>query len=74
MVRCDRDRIRHVELAVRHNAGRDCRNENVENRASQERADDADGHVPLRIFRFLRRGADRVKPDVGEEDDAGALS
>ena len=36
-----------------------------------KRPEDADGHVLLRIFRFLRRGRDCIKTDIGEEDHAG---
>ena len=45
-------------------AGRD---EDVEDRAEQQRADQADRHVALRILGFLGRGRDRVETDVGEE-------
>ena len=72
VVRCDRDRIRDVELAVRHNTGRDCRNQNIENGTDKERPDDRNRHVPLRIFCFLRGGADRIKSDIGEEHDPRA--
>ena len=36
-----------------------------------ERAEDADRHVALRIARFLRRGRDGVESDVSEEHNAG---
>src|SRR6185312_2846255 len=32
-----------------------------------------DRHVALRVPGFLGRGRDRIKPDVGEEDDGGGL-
>ena len=68
----DRDRIGDVELGVRHDAGRDAGDQDVEHGADQQRADDADRHVPLRVLGLLRRGAHRVEADVGEEDHAGA--
>ena len=43
--------------------------DDVEDRADDERAEDADRHVALRILRFLRRGRDRVEADVREEHD-----
>ena len=45
--------------------------QHVENGAEDERAENADRHVALRISRFLRGGRDRVETDIGEEDDAG---
>ena len=44
----------------------------VEQRADRERAQDADGHVALRVLGLLRGGRDRVEADVGEEDDGRA--
>ncbi|MEY4402559.1 MAG: hypothetical protein RIR91_594 [Verrucomicrobiota bacterium] len=38
---------------------------------AREPAEHADGHVALRVLRFLRRGGDGVEADVGEEHDAG---
>ena len=34
--------------------------------------DNADRHVALRVLGLLRRRADRIEPDVGEEDDRRA--
>ena len=42
--------------------------EDVKNRADDQRTQNADGHVALRILGFLRRGGDRVEADVCEED------
>ena len=67
----DRDRIGDVELGVGHDAGRDTGDQDVEHGADQERADDADRHVPLRILRLLGRRTHRVEPDVGEEHHRG---
>ena len=72
MVGCHCDWIRYIELAVGDNARGDCRHQNVEQRANKERTDDGDGHVALRIFRLLRRGADGVEADVGEENNTRA--
>ena len=33
-------------------------------------AEDADGHVALRVLGLLRGGGDGIEADVGEEDDA----
>ena len=67
-----RDRVGHVELGVLHDAGEHQRHDDVEHRADGERAEDADRHVALRVLGLLRRGGDRVEPDVGEEHDARA--
>ena len=44
----------------------------VEDGADDERGDDADGHVALRVLGLLGVGGDRVEADVGEEDDRRA--
>ena len=41
----------------------------VEDRADDQRGDDADRHVALRVLGLLGVGRDRVEADVGEEDD-----
>ena len=64
----DEHRVRHVELGVVRQAGHDQRHEDVEHRADGQRAEDADRQVALRVLGLLRRGGDRVEPDVGEED------
>ena len=46
------------------------RDQDVEHRADQQGADDADGHVALGVLGLLRGGADGVKPDIGEENKA----
>ena len=45
----------------------------VDHGADRERAEDAEGHVALRVLRLLGRGRDGVEADVGEEHDRGAL-
>ena len=59
----------HVDLAVLDHAGEDSDNADVEHRADEERGNDADGHILLRIAGFLGVGGHRIKADVGEEDD-----
>ena len=44
------------------------RNEDVEQSAEQQRADQSERHVALRILGFLRRGRDRVEAHIGKED------
>ncbi len=61
--------MRRAEQRVRRDAGQHCRDDDVEDRADDERAEDADRHVALRILRFLRRGRDRIEADVREEHD-----
>src|SRR3546814_12785302 len=39
----------------------------VQQGAEHQRAEDADGHVALRILRLARRGGDRIEADVGED-------
>ncbi|GCC49236.1 hypothetical protein chiPu_0033601, partial [Chiloscyllium punctatum] len=64
----DRDRIRHAEPVIRHDAGQHESNRNIERSADHERAEDADRHVALRPLRLLRRGRDRIEADIGEEN------
>ncbi len=65
----DGDWVRHIELAVGHYPSGDTGDNDIEEGADEERTNDGDGHVALRIFCFLGSGADRVKPDIGEEDN-----
>ena len=44
------------------------RDQQIEDRADGQRADQADGHVTLRILGFLGRRRNGVEPDIGEED------
>ena len=66
------DRVRDVELGVGHQARHHGRHQHIEDRADHERAENADRHVALRQFGFLRGGRDGVKADEGEEHDRGA--
>ena len=69
VIDADGHRIGDVQCGVRHNAGEKAGNENIEDGADHQRTENADGHIPLRIFRFLRGGGNRVESDVGEEND-----
>ena len=51
-----------------HDAG----DEDVEYRTDGQTAEDADRHILLRILGFLCGGRNRVKTDVGKEDDRGS--
>jgi len=62
-------RGRGVEHGVRDNPGENCRDDDVEGGADDERPQDPDREVPLGSLHLLRCGGDRVKADVGKEDD-----
>src|SRR5436189_400880 len=68
-----RERIRCFELLIRHDAGRDDADNDIDDRADGEADENASRHVPLRILRLLRGGTDRVETDVGKEHDRGTL-
>ena len=68
----DGDRIRHVELVVRHNPGQHEADRDIEHRAYRQRAENPDRHVALRVLGFLRGGRNGVEPDIGEEHHRGA--
>jgi hypothetical protein len=55
-----------------HQAGEADGHGHIEHRADNQRGDDADGQVALRVAALLGRGGDRVEADVGEEDDRPA--
>ena len=57
-----------VEAGVFDHAGEHQRHADEQERADREAAEQADGHVALRVFRLLRGGGDVVEADVGEED------
>ncbi len=57
--------VGHVEVFVAHEPRHRDGHQDVENRADDERQQDADGHIALRVFRFLRRDRDAVEADVG---------
>ncbi len=58
----------HVELGVVHQTRERERHKHVQDGADDQRPQNADRHVPLRVLGLLRRGADRIEPDVGEEN------
>ena len=61
--------IRDAELAIGHDAGEDGGDGEVERRAHEQRAEDADRHVALRVARLRSRRRDRLESEVGEEQD-----
>ena len=62
-------RIRHIQLPEGRQTRQNQNHGNVKHGANPERTQDANRHVALRVSRFLRGRGDRVKPNVGEEDD-----
>ena len=56
-------------FGIGHHAGDHRRHGDIEHRAEQQRDEDADGHVALRIAGLFGVRRDRVEADVGEEDD-----
>src|SRR5664280_33624 len=67
----ERDGSTDVETIIVHDAGEQAGDEDVKDCADDQRAENADRHIALRILGFLCRGRDSVEADVGEEDDAG---
>ena len=55
-----------------HEAGEHDDHADVQKRADNQRRDDADGHVALRVFALFGGGRDGIEPNVGEEDDRAA--
>ena len=47
-------------------------NADVKNCGDDQRGDDADGNIALRILAFLRRGGNGVEANIGEENDGAA--
>ena len=60
-----------VQRGVGRDARQHPRHQHVEHGADEQRAQNADGNVALRIPRFLRGHAHRIEADIGEEDHAG---
>ena len=67
----DRSGVAHHRLPG-HQAGEADGDGHVEHRADDQRGDDADGQVALRVAALLGGRRDRVEADVGEEDDGAA--
>ncbi len=61
-----------ISVVPRHDSGEHHGYRDVEHGADNQRGDDADGNVALRILGLFRCGGDRVKSDVGEENDGAA--
>ena len=66
------DRLRRIEHCIGHDAREDGSDDGIEQRADEERADDADRKVARGIAALFRRRRDSVEADVGEEDDRRA--
>ena len=66
------NRIRHVEVGVVHDAGRDRRDDDIQQGTDHQRAQDPYRHVALRILGLLRRSRDRVEADIGKENHSRA--
>ena len=64
--------LRVVELGVGHDARQHAGDDDVEGRADDERADDADRQVMRGILALFGARRDGVEADVGKEDDGGA--
>ena len=62
---------RGAEVLDRRHAAQHVREQHVEDGADDQRAEDADRHVALRVLGFLRRRRHRVEADEREEHDAG---
>ena len=58
-------------LRIGNHARHHRRHQNVEHRTHDQRTDDPDGHVGLRISCFFGVGRDRIEADIREEDHAG---
>jgi hypothetical protein len=66
-----RQRSLHVDPIDRNHARDDRRNDDVEDRAEDQRSDDADRHVALWVLRFLGGGRHAIEADVRKEHQAG---
>ncbi len=62
-----RDRRFDIHIPPGHHAGKNAGHQNIQNGAHQQRGDDADRQVALRILSFLRGRRNRVESDVGKE-------
>src|SRR5882724_2137408 len=60
--------IANVEKFIVDQAAKYADNENIEDGADDQRTENSNGHIPRRIFGFLRCRGDGVKPDIGEEN------
>ncbi len=56
-----------VDRPPGHHAGEHDSHENVEDGASNQRGNDTDGQIALRVLGFLRGGGNGVEADVGKE-------
>ncbi|OPZ81795.1 MAG: hypothetical protein BWY77_00475 [bacterium ADurb.Bin431] len=58
-----------LEFRIGDQPRKDRGDHNIKNGADEQRGDDADGQVAAGIARLLCRGRDRIKADIGKEDD-----
>ena len=65
----DGDGVRYVQRGVGNDTRKQAGNQDVQNRANNQGTQNADGHIPLGVLGFLRGRRNRVKSDIGEEDD-----
>ena len=65
------DGVGHVKLPEVDDSGQYDRPKEIEQRANDQRADDADWQVALGVLGLLGGRRHRVEADVGEEDHAG---
>ena len=67
----DRRGVAHHRLPG-HQSGEADGDGNIEHGADDQRGDDADGQIALRVAALFGRGGDGIEADVGEEDDGAA--
>jgi len=72
-VRTYSERCIGVELRVRQHAGQHGRDRDVEARADDERADDADRNVAARVLDLLAKVRNYLEANVGEEHQRRAV-
>ena len=61
-----------IRIVPRHDSGEHDGYCDIEHRTDDQRGDDADGNVTLRIARLFCRRRNRIESDVGEENDGAA--
>ena len=60
------------QVVPRHDSGEHHGHRDIEHGADDQRGNDANGNIALRILGFFSRGRNGVESDVGEEDDGAA--
>ena len=64
--------LRRPPSTSKDEAGKTDRDRDIEHGANDERGDDADGQIPLRLAAFFGRGRYRIEADVREENNGPA--